>query len=386
MAKRNNIIYIIIIICAIIINLLPIFNPVLRYIKYSIPLVVLLVIYTTTKRHTNGKKCQILNSYLKLYSLIIILNLIFSLIMNVELYFRTFANIYFIIAPLISIIFIARGIDINQDNKNIIKTIKFSFWVIVLSYLIELLASGAIASLKLFTSTNFWSNAIFTSAALTESGVAFVLGLFAILFLMIGDYKYYMISILFSIFSFKRIVLIGVLFCSIAYFIYNKDISHLKIMKFNEKTKYILLPILFILINLLTIYMFFNLIDGSYDPMIKDITGQSVNSFTQGRLFLYNSVFTEIDKISLTGIGIGQIDIITYDIMGKSQNLHSDIIKNYLEFGIMLFIVWLFVIYYIIKDNIKILIFTIYTNILFLTDNIFYISLVICFGFIYSYF
>jgi predicted membrane protein len=71
------------------------------------------------------------------------------------------------------------------------------------------------------------------------------------------------------------------------------------------------------------------------------------------------------------GDGIGFVTKTISDIVGMNYNFHSDILKNFLEFGPVVFCLWVYFLYKINARNLKTLLYVIYTNVLFITDNVF---------------
>ena len=90
-----------------------------------------------------------------------------------------------------------------------------------------------------------------------------------------------------------------------------------------------------------------------------------------GRKTFYSEVFNRAGNISWGGLGLGKIDDIMFNFFGIPVNLHSEVLKLYFEFGIIIFLLWLFLLFYKNLFSLKAAIILMYLNILLLTDNVF---------------
>lgn len=109
---------------------------------------------------------------------------------------------------------------------------------------------------------------------------------------------------------------------------------------------------------------------GTYDEFIIMNTGLPPDSFTKGRRVLWDLILNKFD-ITLLGAGLGSIsDFLINDVGYKLENPQNDILKILIDHGVIVFVIFLSIFFYInIRDS-KTLVIIIYTNILFLTTNV----------------
>jgi hypothetical protein len=124
-------------------------------------------------------------------------------------------------------------------------------------------------------------------------------------------------------------------------------------------------------INFLFIQVAIVIVDGVYDQYVYEKTGFSLDRLLMGRKTFYSLALDNLGDFSWFGGGIGKIDDIIKDFYGIPINLHSEVLRNYLEFGVILFVLWIVIIFYQATFSIKSTIFLCYLNILLLTDNVF---------------
>jgi len=203
------------------------------------------------------------------------------------------------------------------------------------------------------------------SEVATESELGFVFGFFVLYFFLKGNSKWYLVmSLLFFIISFKRIVIVGVVISLVVYLI-------LKIFRIDIRRHKLKLTLMALVVNLTIIYGAQLLVSGTFDQHVLEYTGLSSDAFLLGRKTFYTEVFEKFGSYNLVGLGLGKVDDALFNFLGYSMNLHSELIKNYLEFGLIIFLVWMSLLIYKNLFSNKSVVFLIYFNLLIVTDNIF---------------
>lgn len=338
----------------LIVSYAPFLYPELNDLKYALPIVPFLLLLLIGK----FKSFKPLTSYF-LHNIIlylIIFFISFLVCFSRGIYARYFVEVFLVFCPLL-FAFSISPFYVNENKKIFVR---IAFLGTIGLYLLD----KGYYLLNIFLHPKLLIDAIRTSSIETESGMAFVFGLFFLYYLMGRDKKNIWVSIIFCIISFKRISLAGLVICSVFWLLFqNKAIiihKHRAVISF-----------FLVVINLLVISILFQLISGKYDAFINQYIGLSTNQLLMGRYDLYKSIMSIIVDVPVFGIGFGK----TVDILLVNNsilpNLHSDILKNFLEFGPILFILWLLSFYYFNSMNLKLLIIALYLNVLFLSDNVF---------------
>lgn len=322
-----------------------------KYLKYSLPLVVIftLVVFGggigIQKRVANDQRFAYLARLLVFYIAAVGFNF-FKGFQNA----RFFEESYFIISPL----FFALLLFILMPTGNYNRAVYLLFWTIAISFVIE--------KFQFFleiTSPSLLINAFLTSDLPTESNFAFQLGLFLIVFMQKRDLKYVVLSAILFLFAFKRIAIAGVFVVVILQLI--RMISAGRITPVRAK-------FLILVFNCIIVSFLFFFFAGTFDELIEDSLGVTPNFLTQGRYNIYQDIFSHFGSINILGFGLGSITTFLnshgYDLL----NLHSDVLKIFFELGPMFFIAWVYFFYKGIKTFLGISL-VVYMNILFLTDN-----------------
>lgn len=348
--------------------LLAIIYPPFRYFRYLLP-VVPVVLFSKYKHPVTIDKA-ILKYYLTFlifYTVLIVYlattNIIFS-----EISQRFLPNALFVLSPLLFIIFILPFFDSKKTEQYV----KFMFWYSIVIYAIEVRLNLS----DIFSTLESIAKAHLPSEIATESELGFVFGFFVLYFIIQRSNKLYiLLSVIFFILSFKRIVIAGVIVSILTYWLIN-------FFKIDVSRNRIKLTIIVVVINVLVILSAQRLVSGEFDQFILEKTGLSTDAFLLGRKTFYTEVFERFGFFNWEGLGFGKVDDALYSFLGYPMNLHSELIKNYLEFGIIFFIIWLCMLGYNHLFSNKAAIFFIYFNILILTDNIF----IYFHGMVYFYF
>lgn len=330
-----------------------------RYIKYFsifVPLI-LCIPFLFSK---NKKFHPLILKYIIGYSIIIFLTSIFNI--DQVSSFRYFANVVFILLPLVSLFFLFI-IDLRIDKAKILDII---YYVFVVIYIWQILSIFNFNLIKMFVDSIKY--AVFPSAIGTPTFLATFFALYAIYNLDKKGYKFLVFNFILILISLKRILVIAILFAVVFYYI-SKRWHYILRYKKIFITAAIILNIFYIFIGGL-------LASGMAGGFLHDTFGLSANHFTMGRQSLYNFAYSEFPGFPLMGMGLGRTDDLLYAEMGWGERLHSDIIKNYFEFGPFLFVFWLYFLYNNSFSTRRSITLTIFANVFFLTSNIFiYVSL-----------
>lgn len=188
----------------------------------------------------------------------------------------------------------------------------------------------------------------------------FLFGLFFLYFLISKNYIFILINLIFIILSFKRIVFVGILSCTLLYLLPLR-LKKLLINRVN-----------LIVFNLLLVVFFFILSNGSFDEIVFQITGISIGYFTQGRstffTLVYPNLIAMIEYVVFIGIGQGNLLEILYENLGVRFLFHNDVFKLFVENGILVFILFF---HFLFKNKtINQLVVCVFFNLLMITDNV----------------
>ncbi len=330
--------------------------PSLRYLKYGLPLIAIMLVISKNTLSTPSKLSE---KYLRFYIIFYCTICIFSLLVilaKTGIYTRYFQEFYFILAPII----LAYIISFFYSEHNNIKKIKYLFWLMVLGYM----AQKGNHIFSVIMNPGLLISGMFSSNLITESGFAFVFCPFFLHFYLTKNKKYALISFVFVLLTFKRIAILGVVF-ALVLFIFFRPFLNSAIKNRNVSA------LLLATGNYLVISLYTMLITGKFDEFIVQNFKRSPDSLFMGRYGMYQFMFEKLEGLSIFGKGLG----ITAFILDKSNHkiatLHSDILKNYIEFGPIIFFIWIFIFYRLSTVNVKLLIMAIFLNVLFLTDNVF---------------
>jgi hypothetical protein len=188
----------------------------------------------------------------------------------------------------------------------------------------------------------------------------FFFGLFFLFFLLRKNYIFALINLIFIILSFKRIVFVGILLCTLLYLLPQR-LKKLLINRVN-----------LIVFNLLVIVLFFFLSNGFFDEIVREITGLSIGHFTQGRSTFFTLVYPDLiaikEQVVFFGIGQGNLLEILYENLGVRSLFHNDVFKLFAENGLLVFILFFHFLFKNKTNNQLIL--CVFFNLLLITDNV----------------
>ncbi len=323
-----------------------------RYLRYIIPYIGILLIFSIRVEKFPIKQL-FATIYLQLITFMIVFSFVTQIVFNNSLYPRLFEEAFFILSPSIFVFALFHFEDEIRNDK----VVDIIFIVLSCAYLIEYAQYFTGFSFK-----NILGQLIFSKKGDTESPLAFSFGLFFLYFLHKRNYKYLLVAAFFTIFSYKRIVLGGVIVSATLYYLITKiDLSKAKKIIINSA----------IAINLIVLILLILFANGYFNQIIYDLTGIPPNLFTKGRLAIFGSIINYPDNNVIFGIGLGKTSAILRESILFDVNLmHSDLLKIFMEFGIFIYIFFIYVLYKNLTISAISISLAVYMNILFLTDNV----------------
>jgi hypothetical protein len=332
------------------------FEP-LRYLKYTLPFMAFILYFFIDKAKLDYKYFLYLKTFLIFY-LFLIIYLLFKVLFLNEFQGRFLANAGFILLPISFLLFISPFFK-REEIKCYVKS---AFFVTVFIFILR----EADNIFLIFSNVGLLKQAFISSTIKTENHLAYASGIFLFYFITERYPKKYIITCaIIFILSFKRIA-IGAFIISYLYYFLSEKFFKFKIEKYRQ-----IFTMIGVVANLLFIKLVFLIVNGDIDRTIEKYTGLSANNFLKGRQYLYKIVVNEIGSISWSGVGLGKVDEILFEVFNEKKPLHSDILNNYFEFGVILFFVWLFLLFYKNSFSNKSFSLLIYFNIMMLTDNVF---------------
>ena len=252
-----------------------------------------------------------------------------------------------------------------------------------LDFYIKLLFAGVIVAFFLekgissIFSLNFdFVESLIYSRFSSESGLAFLIGLFAFYFLIKNQKLFFLLSLFFMFTSGKRTVLAAFIPCvAILYF--------LKVFRVDINRYKLLIAIAALVVNAVAIYFIHLLVSGEFDEFIVTNTGLPPNSFTKGRYNLW-VLITNRFGLNFLGSGLGSIsEFLVSDLDYPLHNPLNDVLKVCVEHGFLVFALWFMTFYYVNSRTNGGFVIAVYSNVLFLTTNVLiYFFFMFCFYFI----
>ncbi len=287
--------------------------------------------------------------------IIVIVNFVTTTIIYSNVDQRFFEIAIFLINPPLGVSLLMNSYGVSAIKR----IIGILFSVTLAGYIINVGYDPIIEILSIDT----LYNSLISSILQTESGSSFLFSLFAMYYFMTKQKRSFFVALIFSIISFKRIALLG-LIISISFYTYYFPKQRI----IRQRT----ILVFIILFNLLFIYSAYLI---SYSFTLNDLStsvfGMGINQITMGRSIMFQTVFEYTGAYSVWGIGLGYSERLLsnrFDVYSISL-LHSDILKMYFELGIILFLYWIYNLTKIFSINAKALGMVMMINILFLTDN-----------------
>ncbi|MFL9710292.1 hypothetical protein [Methylobacillus sp. Pita1] len=209
--------------------------------------------------------------------------------------------------------------------------------------------------------TGGFSFDIATSESSLESPFAFVFGLLAPFALFEKRYRLFILCILMALLCLKRIALLGALVS--CFFVF-----------FGEKNgRYFLNAWVMVPLNVIFLVMLLMYGMGGFDYFIYEYTQQSADQLGMGRQQLLSlpakEIYAHPEQFIFWGQGPGASYELSKYVIGNAEkvNLHSDLVKLFYEYGLLFYILMISLMY--TARNYVTRVGFLFLNILFLTDN-----------------
>ena len=197
------------------------------------------------------------------------------------------------------------------------------------------------------------------SVSPTESLRAFSFGLFAIYFAGRRRYWQFLLATVFALLAGKRIVAIALLGALAAAVTWRP----------NTAKKRAAITFAAVSVNLVLAIALLNLDQWGITNWIAEATGRSADAVMMGRGHLFALVTDRVGDVPVWGIGLGRITDILKNESAWLTNPHSDILKGFIEFGPVVFIVWIATFFWQTSSRSSLAL-AVFLNTLFLTDNV----------------
>lgn len=282
-----------------------------------------------------------------------------------------------LLTPLIISDAISKKTSLLQHRK----VIYFLFWSYVFVFFVQLAKDG-ISLVSILTI--FQSNIIVDSEFETESDVSLVLGPYALFFLHYKRWKYAAFSIFLVILGAKRVAILGLAISILFYYV----ICPVIFRKQTEERPSKKFAIIFSVCGILVASIWAMIIEGTFSDYIQEVTGLSINRFLMGRMGRFQLVFSNIHEHPFPGFGygLGYIENILYYVANFPSSFHNDFYRLYLEFGVIVFGIWLYIQGYFCTSNKLLFSLIILIFLLMQTDNVFmYDRVMYAFYLIYAF-
>jgi hypothetical protein len=335
----------------------------LRYLKYTLPLLVLLLRNRRSEYReqpwTRKTKEYILN-YFKFY---IPTFFLFFLVQGFkgEVSFRFWANISFVLLPLILIWLLAPLVRPNR--------VKYYIFLLCYSTVLGFIIEQRNTIIPTITGISKILTGISDSELDTESNIYSYLLALLLLFSVYFKYPNHLkLLLLFCvILSFKRIIFLSLFIVAI-------------ISKMSFLTNYVtknkkLSATIFAILSSIIIFNYFFLVQGYFDEFIFNNIGLSTDALLKGRQKLYTLALSDFDENSiLWGNGIGYIDDLLRNnllLVNNVKNLHSELLRWFIETGSIVYFLWIFFLFKNSAVGKYAIISFIFIFIMLLTDNVF---------------
>jgi O-antigen ligase len=257
-----------------------------------------------------------------------------------------------IVASFVTFLFLPGYIDRG-------KVVRTTFWLVLAAFVLQV---GLDNVETLLSDPGELVSAVIDSNVSTESGFAFIFGLLNIYFISRRERRYTVLSAIAVILSFKRVAILATLIGLGTLFFFGREFPRKRLLK--------LFPACMLVINGLLVFLIYQLALGRYDELIFTYLSVSTDYLLQGRIAFYTEVLNHIGAVPVWGIGLGNTQEILY-AGSIFQNLHSDVLKIFLEFGVIGATIWCYTFYRLSLRSPTILAMSVYLNVLFVSDNVF---------------
>lgn len=253
--------------------------------------------------------------------------------LNVPIAKRTYVEILYLVIPALYAFCIVNTYDFNQIEK----LMKITFWAYLILYMYSInifaVSINDILNISFINSTSYFESSIFAFPML-------VLFFFFSYYRKKENNKYYWIgSFILTLLTFKRMIMVW----AIVLFILDNIIELRVIVK--KRWKYILAAIFIFA----TVIYYQALRDIGLGKVIVDTLGVDLESGTMGRKWFLSLLLNR----QYSTFGYGSSSIVLGDIfsIGDIKYLEMDLVKIYLELGIICLSIFTIYLWKITKDN-----------------------------------
>ncbi|TSA13921.1 MAG: hypothetical protein D4R79_04225 [Comamonadaceae bacterium] len=195
-----------------------------------------------------------------------------------------------------------------------------------------------------------------------EGSFSFLFGLLTPLALIEKRYRLFVLCLLMTVISLKRIAVVAAI-CACAFVLFGE-----------KRARHILNPAVMIGLNCLLLLVILLYGFGTFDWVIRELTGQSANQFGQGRRALLSlpalEVFAHPEQFLFFGQGPGSTYLLAnkgFGVYGTAQRMHSDLLKIFYEYGLVFFCIFVGLMYSARHFATRIAF--LFMNIVFISDN-----------------
>lgn len=326
--------------------------PEFRYTRYALPLILAGV---WLARRAHGQRLPVFTPPLNAFAVMTTAVCAWSLIVigtTSDFYGRFFEEAVFLFAPL-GAAMICASLRREDDDWPFfvllaILTVDY-FWEIGLETLAEALRQPGVFVTSLLEST-----------APTESIRAFSFGVLAIFLLARRRLLGAAFCLALACMAGKRIVLLGLLAAIPLVYI---------TPALDRPRRRVAMTAVAIAINVTIALALRNLVEWGIADRIQEATLQSADAVLMGRAKLYTLLSDRLPDAPLLGAGLGRITHVLQAEDAWLTNTHSDVLKHFIELGPLMFALWIGCFYWTSRHK-GALALTVFTNVLFLSDNV----------------
>lgn len=326
--------------------------PELRYTRYVLPLT---LAGLWLARRAQGQRLPVFTPPLSAFAVMTTIVCAWSFIVigaTSDYYARFFEEAVFLFAPLGAAMICA---SLRREDGDwpffvllAILTMDY-FWEIGLETMAEALRQPGAFLASLLEST-----------APTESIRAFSFGVLAIFLLARRRLLSAAFCLALACMAGKRIVLLGLLAAIPLVYI---------TPALDRPRRRVALTAVAIALNVTIALALRNLEQWGIASRIQEATMQSADAVLMGRAKLYALLSDRLPDSPLLGAGLGRITHVLQSEDAWLTNTHSDVLKHFIELGPLMFALWIGCFYWTSRHR-GALALTVFTNILFLSDNV----------------
>jgi len=293
------------------------------------------------------------------YLIVFVLQTLFLLLIKPGGYAGPFIwNSVRLFTPLLSILLISSFIIPTVGNAWQDSSVNLIFFSSGIALIPKLLSSS-------FSSFDILKVISLGVSPLESDTLCFVFGLIAAHYILKGKKWLILLSLIMVFLTGKRIVFLGLLI----FYILN-----LRVIRERVERKTNMFGIMLLLINSFYCYFLYDLGsgEGKIIDFLENLFSKTTEELTVGRLVLYERIIAQMGFPSMFGNGMGNVMFSLRKISSAEEWLHSDILMNFYEVGIIGCIIWMIYLFNLFKSNYTCLTFLVMFNVFMLTDNAFY--------------